>query len=337
MTPREVLALCREREIRAVDLRFMDFPGTQKHFTVPVGQLTEASFEDGFGFDGSSLRGWQAINESDLLVVPQAETAFVDPFGDSTLVLTGNIADPVTREDYAKDPRNVARKAERYMLSTGLADRALFGAAVEFFVFDSAAVRSGPRAAAYDLTRGEAGPGELALDDTAHRIPAGGGYFAMPPADSLQKFRNDAMLLLEECGVPVLAHHHETAGGGQCEIDLAASPLVATADAVLRSKYIIKNLAARYGKSATFMPKPVYGDNGSGTHLHLSLWRNDEPLFAGSGYGGLSETAMFAIGRLPGWIAHWMEMRRSPGKRICRPRQVYNGPGEREFTPLDKR
>jgi glutamine synthetase len=304
MTPKEVLALCRQEEIRAVDLRFMDFPGTHKHFTIPVTALTEKSFEDGFGFDASSMRGWQSINESDMLVVPQPETAIVDPFLASTLAMTCNIQDPITREDYAKDPRNVARKAQAYMLSTGVADTANFGPEAEFFVFDSVAFDQTQHEAFYhvDSAEGEWNRG-LSLESSA-RVPSNAGYtirykegyFPTPPADTLQDLRTEMMLTLQDCGIPVEGQHHEVATGGQCEIDLGYAPLLEAADNLLRFKYIVKNVAARHGKTVTFMPKPLWNDAGSGLHLHFSLWKDEQTLFAGSGYGGLSELALHAMG-----------------------------------------
>ncbi len=307
MTPREVIALCRREEIRAVDLRFMDFPGTQKHFTVPVKALTEASFEDGFGFDGSSMRGWQSINESDMLVVPVADTAMVDPFMKSTLSMICNIQDPITREDYTKDPRNVARKAEAHLRSTGIADTAQFGPEAEFFVFDSVRFDQNEHEAYFHVdssegewTRGrrrrKSGKGESAMNNSGHHIRRKEGYFPMPPADTLQDLRTEMMLTLQECGIEAEGQHHEVATGGQCEIDMRYGPLLKTADNMLRYKYIIKNVAARHGKTVTFMPKPIWNDNGSGLHLHFSLWKNEETLFAGSGYGGLSDLAMHAMG-----------------------------------------
>jgi glutamine synthetase len=299
LTPREVLALCREREIRAVDLRFMDFPGMQKHFTVPVTALSEKSFEEGYGFDGSSIRGWQAINESDMLVVPEASTAFVDPFMKHTLAMTCNIQDPITREDYAKDPRNVARKAESYMRSTGLADTANFGPEAEFFLFDSVRFDLNEHEAYYHIessegqwTRGRGtGPG-----NSGHQIRFKEGYFPIPPTDTLQDLRTEIMLLLQDCGVEVEAQHHEVATAGQSEIDMRFGSLLKTADNLLLYKYIVKNVAAKHGKTATFMPKPLWNDNGSGLHLHFSLWKNGTNLFAGDGYAGLSDTARYAIG-----------------------------------------
>lgn len=299
MRPKEILALCREREIRAIDLRFMDFPGTQKHFTIPVTELTESVFEEGISFDASSMRGWQAINESDMLVLPCAETAFVDPFMNRTLAMTCNIQDPITREDYAKDPRNVARKAEAYMRSTSLADVANFGPEAEFFVFDNVRFDQNEHESYYHIdsvegqwTRGQTSSG---VND-GYKIRYKEGYFPVPPADTLQDLRTEIMLTLGECGVAAEAQHHEVGTAGQCEIDMKYGPLLATADKLLRYKYIVKNTAVRHGKTATFMPKPLWNDNGSGMHLHFSLWKNDEPTFAGSGYGGLSETAMYAMG-----------------------------------------
>ena len=299
MTPREVLALCREKEVHAVDLRFMDFPGTQKHFTIPVSALTPASFEDGFAFDGSSMRGWQAINESDMLVVPQPETAFVDPFMDRTLVMTCNIQDPITRADYAKDPRNVARKAENYLKSTGIADTANFGPEAEFFIFDDVAFDSNEHESYYHVdsiegqwNRGKRGQGKHAGYQIRHKE----GYFPVPPTDTLQDIRTEIMMTLLECGVEVEGQHHEVATAGQCEIDIKYGPLLTTADHLLIYKYVVKNIAAKHEKSATFMPKPLWNDNGSGLYMHLSLFKGEESLFAGSGYGGLSDIAMFAMG-----------------------------------------
>lgn len=301
MTPREVLALCREKEIRAIDLRFMDFPGTQKHFTIPVEALKESSFEDGFTIGGSSIRGWQAINESDMLVVPQPETVMVDPFLADTLAMTCNIQDPITRQDYNRDPRNVARKAEAYMQSTGIADTAYFGLEPEFFIFDSVRFDQNAFEGFYhlDSVEGERNRGREPLhgaSNAGQHLRRREGYFAMPPGDTLQELRTEIMLLARECGIGIAGQHHEVATGGQCEVDLEYAPLLQAADYLLRFKYLVKNVAARYGKSATFMPKPIWNDNGSGLHMHLSLWKNDETLFAGSGYGSMSELAMHAVG-----------------------------------------
>ena len=299
MTPREVLALCRQNEIQAIDLRFMDFPGTQKHFTIPASALTENSFEDGLTFDGSSMRGWQAINESDMLVVPQSETAFVDPFMKSTLTMTCNIQDPITRKDYARDPRNVARKAEAYMRSTGIADIANFGLEPEFFIFDDVRFDQNEREAYYhiDSVEGEWNRGlSRGESNRGYRIRRREGYFPMPPSDTLQDLRTEIMLISQACGVEVGGQHHEVATAGQCEVDLKYQPLLQAADNLLRFKYIVKNVAARTGKTATFMAKPIWNDNGSGLHMHFSLWKAGQTLFAGSGYGGLSDLATHAMG-----------------------------------------
>ncbi|MFN9718561.1 MAG: type I glutamate--ammonia ligase [Planctomycetota bacterium] len=297
LSPREVLALCRQREIRAIDLRFTDFCGLQRHFTVPADQLTEDSFEQGFSFDGSSMRGWQAIHESDMLIVPESQTCFVDPFMKSTLAMLCNVKDPVTHQTYPRDPRNIARKAENYMLSTGIADTVLFGAESEFFVFDDVRFDQTENEAFYavDSIEGQWNRG-------AGRSPGGNairyreGYLPLPPIDTLQDLRTEIMMLLEDSGIRTEGQHHEVASGGQCEVDLKSDTLVRISDKLVRLKYIVRNVAHQHGKTATFMPKPLFNDNGSGLHMTLSLFRDHRALFAGSGYGGLSETAMFAMG-----------------------------------------
>lgn len=299
MTPREVLALCRQNEIQAVDLRFMDFPGTQRHFTIPVSALTERCFEDGLTFDGSSMRGWQAIHESDMLVIPQPETAMVDPFMQATLAMICNVQDPITRKDYDRDPRNIARKAEAYLRSTQFADTANFGLEPEFFVFDDVRFDQNEHEGFYhiDSVEGEWNRGRASSDSNrGQHIRRRQGYFPMPPADTLQDLRTEIMLMSQAAGIPVESQHHEVATAGQCEIDLAFASLLTAADRLQRFKYIVRNVAAKHGKTATFMAKPLWNDNGSGLHMHFSLWKNGETLFAGSGYGGLSDTAMFAIG-----------------------------------------
>ncbi len=299
VTPKEVLALCREKGVKAVDLRFMDFPGLWQHFTIPVSKLDEEVFEDGIGFDGSSIRGWQGIHESDMLVVPQPETAFVDPFTElPTLCMICNIQDPITREDYSRDPRNVARKAVNYLRSTGIADTAYFGPEAEFFIFDDIRFESTPQAAFYfiDSIEGEWNRGKEEGPNLGYKLRHKEGYFPVPPADQMMDLRNEMMQLMIECGLDVEAQHHEVASAGQCEIDLRFMELVAMADSLLLYKYIIKNVAKRHNKTVTFMPKPIFSDNGSGMHTHISLWKEGEPLFAGSGYAGLSEMALYAIG-----------------------------------------
>ena len=301
MTPREVLALCREKDVKAVDFRFIDFPGLWQHFTIPVRRLNEDIFEEGLGFDGSSIRGWQAINDSDMLVVPQAETAFIDPFATlPTLCMICNIQDPITREDYSRDPRNVARKAVNYLKSTGIADTAYFGPEVEFFIFDDVRFDQNAREGYYhvDSIEGERNRGREELPNLGHKLRYKEGYFPVPPADQMMNIRNEMMQTMIDCGLDVERQHHEVGTAGQSEIDLHFNELVEMADALVLYKYIVKNVAARNNKTATFMPKPLFGDNGSGMHTHMSFWKDDEPLFAGSGYAGLSDMALHAIGGL---------------------------------------
>lgn len=301
MTPREILALIREKEIRAVDLRFMDFPGLWQHVTIPAEQLDEHTFEDGTGLDGSSIRGWQAINESDMLVVPVADTAFIDPFyRDRTLTMICNIQDPVTKEDYTRDPRNVARKAVNYMKSGGIADTAHFGPEVEFFIFDEVRYDQTQHSGYYflDSVEGAWNTGRDERPNLGYKLRIKEGHSPCPPSDALHDLRNEMMLTMIDCGLKIEAHHHEVATGGQGEIDMKYAPLVEMADNVLKYKYIVKNVARKYGKTATFMPKPLFGDNGTGMHIHTSLWKDGKNLFAGSGYAGLTETALHAIGGL---------------------------------------
>lgn len=302
MTPKEVLTLIREKEVKAIDLRFVDFPGTWQHFTIPPKHLEESTFSDGLGFDGSSIRGWQAINESDMLVIPQAETAFIDPFfKETTLVLICTIQDPLTRQDYSRDPRFIARKAVNYMKQSGIADTAFLGPELEFFVFDSARFDQNQYSGYYFLDSAE-GAWNSGRDEAggnlANKIRFKEGYFPVPPADTLQDLRTEMMLNLIAAGIDVEAQHHEVATGGQCEIDMRFSPLVEMADKVMKYKYIVKNTAKKYGKVVTFMPKPLFQDNGTGMHCHISLWKNNANLFAGSGYAGLSDMGLHAIGGL---------------------------------------
>jgi len=298
-TPNDVLALCRERDVKAVDMRFMDFPGLWQHFTIPVDKLTEDIFEDGLGFDGSSIRGWQAINESDMLLVPEPGTATIDPFTEIvTLSMICNIQDPLTREDYTRDPRNIARKAVNYLKSTGIADTCYIGPEAEFFIFDDVRFDQRPNAGFYhlDSIEGEWNRGRDEKPNLGYKLRYKEGYFPVPPSDQMMNLRNEMMVTMIECGLNVEAQHHEVGTGGQSEIDLKFADLVSMGDSMCLYKYIVKNVAARHGKTVTFMPKPLYGDNGSGMHTHISLWKGDEPLFAGNGYAGLSEMALYAIG-----------------------------------------
>jgi glutamine synthetase len=294
-----VLALCREKDVKMVDLRFIDMPGIWQHFTVPVSQLKEEVFEEGLGFDGSSIRGWQAINESDMLIIPQAETAFLDPFTQlPTIVLICNIQDPITGEEYTRDPRNVARKAVNYLKSTGIADTAYMGPEAEFFVFDDVRYGTSTNGGMYMVDSNEAHWNSTRVENPnlGYKIRPKEGYFPVPPADQLMDLRSEMTQTMIDIGMDIEAQHHEVATAGQCEIDMRFSSLVEMADNMMKYKYVIKNVARRHNKTVTFMPKPLYGDNGSGMHTHFSFWKNGEPLFAGGGYAGLSDMALHAIG-----------------------------------------
>ncbi len=304
MTPKEVLTLIREKQVKAVDLRFVDFPGTWQHVTTPAANIEEATFEEGVGFDGSSIRGWQAINESDMIMLPHPDTAFIDPFfKETTLVMICSIKDPLSHQEYSRDPRYIARKAVNYMISSGIADTAYFGPELEFFVFDSVQVDQGSNFAFYKVDSDE-GIWNSGRDSTpgnpnlGNKIRHKEGYYPVPPTDTLTDLRTDIMLRLIETGIPVELQHHEVATAGQCEIGMKFSPLVEMADKVMKYKYIVKNTAKKYGKTATFMPKPLFGDNGTGMHVHSSLWKDGKNLFAGSGYAGFSDIGLYAIGGL---------------------------------------
>ena len=299
MTPTEVLTLCREHDIKAVDLRFTDLPGAWHHTTIPVKHLTEDVFESGLGFDGSSIRGWQSINESDMLILPQADTAFVDPFTElPTLNLICNIQDPITGEEYAKDPRTITMRAINYLKHSGVADQAYFGPEAEFFILDDVAFDQTANQGFYhlDSIEGEWNRGREEAPNLGHKIRHKEGYFPVPPTDHHMDLRNQMMRTLIKAGLDVECQHHEVGTAGQAEIDLKYQDMLTMADQIMIYKYIVKNVAAQAGKTVTFMPKPIFGDNGSGMHTHISLWQNDDPVFAGSGYAGLSETALHAIG-----------------------------------------
>ena len=301
MDPKEILELCTGEDVKVVDLRFMDFPGLWQHFSIPLSELGEDTFEQGLGFDGSSIRGWQAINESDMLVKPDPTTAFIDPFMKiKTLAIICNICDPVTGEDYSRDPRNIGKKAVNYMASTGIADKAFFGPEAEFFILDDIRFDQNAHSGYYfiDSQEGIWNSGREENPNLGYKVRYKEGYFPVPPTDSLQDIRSEMMLLMIEAGMEVECQHHEVSTAGQAEIDLRFAPLVECADNLLKYKYIVKNTARKYNKTVTFKPKPGFGDNGSGMHTHLSLWKEGKPLFAGEGYAGLSEVAMHAIGGL---------------------------------------
>lgn len=299
MTPKEILALCKEKNVKAIDFRFMDFPGLWQHTTIPCGQLTEDTFVDGLGFDGSSIRGWQNIDESDMLIMPQPETAFLDPFTElPTLNIICDIKDPITLEDYSRDPRNVARKAVNYLNASGVADTAYFGPEAEFFIFDDIRFEQTPSEAFFHIDSVEAqwNRGRVENPNLGYKIRHKEGYFPCPPMDQTMDIRNEMMQVMIDAGLEVECQHHEVGTAGQAEIDLKFQEMVKMADQLMTYKYIVKNVAFRRGKTATFMPKPIFGDNGSGMHVHLSLWKGGEPLFAGDGYAGMSEMALHAIG-----------------------------------------
>lgn len=301
MKPTEVLKFADENGIKFVDLKFMDFLGMWQHLTIPRHELKEASFQDGFGFDGSSIRGWKAINESDMLVIPDPETVFIDPFCEiPTLSLIGNIFEPITKQKYSRDPRNIAAKAEAFLQYTGVAEVAYFGPEAEFFLFDDIRFDQRENCGYYfiDSVEGWWNSGKQEGPNLGFKPRFKGGYFPVPPTDSHHQIRSQMVLTMEEIGLLVEAHHHEVATAGQMEIDLKYSTLRQSADNVMKYKYVVKNTARKYGKTVTFMPKPLFNDNGSGMHTHQSLWSKGKPLFAGDGYAGLSEMAMHYIGGL---------------------------------------
>ena len=296
-----VLQFVKANGIKFIDLKFMDMPGQWQHFTVPVSQFEADSFVNGYGFDGSSIRGWKAINESDMLIIPDPNTMFVDPFIQvPTLSLICDVYEPSTKEKYSRCPRNIAQKAEAYLISTGLADTVYFGPEAEFFVFDDVRFDSKPNGSFYmvDSVEGKWNSGRDEGPNLGYKPRYKEGYFPVPPTDALMDLRNEMVVNLINAGIDVEAQHHEVASGGQCEIDLRFQPLVQAADQLLLFKYIVKNTAKKNGKTVTYMPKPIFGDNGSGMHVHTSLWKKGKPLFAGTGYAGLSEMGLYFIGGL---------------------------------------
>ncbi|MCX8064464.1 MAG: type I glutamate--ammonia ligase [Candidatus Hydrogenedentes bacterium] len=300
-TPDDVLRIIRENNIQFVDLRFMDFPGLQQHFTFPISEINEEVFTSGIGFDGSSIRGWQSIHESDMLVLPDPKTAFIDPFFEiPTLVMYCNVLDPVTRERYTRDPRNIAQKAENYLKSTGVADVCYIGPEAEFFIFDEVRCDQTSNSGYYfiDSIEGVWNSGREENPNLGYKLRYKEGYFPVPPADATHDIRSEMVATMISCGIVVECHHHEVATGGQAEIDMRYAPLCQMADQLTLYKYIIKNVARKHGKTVTFMPKPLFGDNGSGMHCHISIWKGDKPIFAGNKYAGLSQEALWFIGGL---------------------------------------
>ena len=307
MTANDVMAMIKEKGINAVDLRFIDLPGLWQHFTISAKEFELDAFEEGVGFDGSSIRGFQAIQESDMLLFPDAATAFVDPFFERpTLNIICNIKDPITGESYSRDPRHVAQKANAYLKSTGIADTAYFGPEPEFFIFDDIRFGQTYHEGYYhiDASEGFWNAGRTENPDGAGHSRNLGykprykeGYFPVPPMDSHQDLRTEMMLELEKVGVEVEVHHHEVGTGGQSEIDMRFDELVSMGDKLLKYKYVVKNVARKYGKAVTLMPKPIFQDNGSGMHVHQSLWLNGKnTFFDADAYAGLSKTALHYIG-----------------------------------------
>lgn len=302
LDPKGVLEMIKEKDIPMVDLRFIDVPGTWQHFSLPSKKLSEDAFSDGLGFDGSSVRGFQVINESDMLVIPDASTAFIDPTLEvPTLVMICDIRDPITGEPYSRDPRNVAKKAEAYLKETGIADTSYWGPEAEFFIFDDVRYESGTNRSLYevDSIEGWWNSGKELKPNLGAQIPPKRGYFPCPPTDTQQDVRSKIVLAMLEAGVEVELHHHEVGTAGQAEIDIRFGPLVRMADSLIIYKYLAKAVARQMGMTVTFMPKPLFGDNGSGMHTHQSLWKDGEPLFFDEiGYAGLADIAKYYIGGL---------------------------------------
>jgi glutamine synthetase len=298
-----VLEFAKKNGAQVLDLRFTDLPGLWHHVSYPIGQLSESSFEEGFGMDGSSIRGWAAIHESDMLLIPDPAWYMMDAFTEvPTLVMVCDVIDPVTKQRYDRDPRYIARKAELYLASTGLADTAYFGAEAEFFIFDNVRFDQKEQHGFYfiDAEEGRWNSGRES-NNLGYRPRFKEGYFPVPPTDHYQDLRTEMAMTMQKCGLEVECHHHEVATGGQTEIDLKFDTMIRSADNMMLYKYIVKNVANQYGKTVTFMPKPLFQDNGSGMHTHQSLWKSGKPLFAGDGYAGLSQMALWYIG---GLIAH---------------------------------
>ena len=300
MAVADVMKMIKDNEVRFVDFRFTDTIGKEQHVTVPVSAFDEDKFEGGHPFDGSSIAGWKGIQASDMILMPDPDTANMDPFMEEpTLILSCDVIEPTDMKGYDRDPRSIGKRAEAYLKSTGIGDTAYFGPEPEFFIFDSVTWHDGMSGCAVKINSEEAAwsSGEQTeAGNIGHRPKVKGGYFPVPPVDSLQDVRSAMCLALEEMGVPVEVHHHEVATAGQCEIGTKFSTLVQRADWTQILKYVVHNVSHQYGKTATFMPKPIVGDNGSGMHVHQSIWKGGENLFAGNGYAGLSEMALFYIG-----------------------------------------
>ncbi|MFO1220052.1 MAG: type I glutamate--ammonia ligase [Burkholderiaceae bacterium] len=299
-TVADVMKMVKDNEVKFVDFRFTDTRGKEHHVTVPVSHFDEDKFSSGHAFDGSSIAGWKGIEASDMLLMPDPATANIDPFYEEpTLFLSCDVLEPGDGKPYERDPRSLAKRAEAYLKASGIGDVAYFGPEPEFFIFDQVQWSVDASGASYKIGSEEASWSTGASfegGNMGHRPSVKGGYFPVPPVDSFQDMRSEMCLLLEQLGIPVEVHHHEVAGPGQCEIGTKFSTLVQRADWLQLQKYVIHNVAHAYGKTATFMPKPVVGDNGSGMHVHQSIWKGGKNLFAGDGYAGLSEFALYYIG-----------------------------------------
>ena len=299
-TVADVMQMVKDNEVKFVDFRFTDTRGKEQHVTVPISAFNDEKFTQGHAFDGSSIAGWKGIEASDMLLMPDPNTANIDPFmEETTLLLSCDVLEPGDGKPYDRDPRSIAKKAEAYLKASGIGDTAFFGPEPEFFIFDQVRWNVDMAGCFVKIDSDEASwmTGEkIEGGNMGHRPAVKGGYFPVPPVDSLQDIRSEMCLLLEQMGVPVEVHHHEVAGAGQCEIGTKFSTLVQRADWTQILKYVVQNVAHSYGKTATFMPKPVVGDNGSGMHVHQSVWKDGKNLFAGNGYAGLSEFALYYIG-----------------------------------------
>ena len=299
-TVADVMKLVKEKECTFVDFRFVDTKGKEQHTTVPVSHFNEDKFESGHAFDGSSISGWKGIEASDMLLMPDPTAAYIDPFYEEpTLVITCDVIEPSDGKGYDRDPRSIAKRAEAYLKGTGLGDTAYFGPEPEFFIFDGVRWGDNMKGCFVKIDSEEApwsSSAEIEGGNTGHRPGKKGGYFPVAPVDTFQDMRSEMCLILESLGIPVEVHHHEVAGQGQNELGTKFSTLTQRADWTIWQKYVVQNVAHAYGKTATFMPKPIVGDNGSGMHVHQSVWKNGENLFAGNGYAGLSEFALFYIG-----------------------------------------
>jgi glutamine synthetase len=299
MTPKQVLEMASEKGVKVVDLRFVDFLGLWQHFSVPICELNEGSLEAGFGFDGSSIRGWQPINASDMLVVPDPNTAQMDPFREvPTMVLIGDVIDPITREPYSRAPRNIAKKAEAYLKSTGIGDTAYFGPEAEFFIFDDVRFDNTSNGCFYevDSIEGIWNTGRDECPNLGYKPRHKEGYFPVPPMDKFQDLRSEMLVTLQQVGVDVECQHHEVATAGQAEIDMRFKPLVQMGDNLMWFKYVLKNVAYKHGRTVTFMPKPLFADNGTGMHTHISIWKDGQPTFSGDKYAGFSDIGLYSIG-----------------------------------------